>query len=142
MIEGVSKAELEQAVQEGTARGGVACPVDEAGEWIPPSQRISTPIDQVKGPEGLREWANDDLIPSRDDLLGERLYCIRWVDQDGTRHYCAPDEKDLQRETLVLELLRQRFSNWQAKGYIPSARIEPGDKTDEPITTRGWTYWH
>ena len=21
-------------------------------------------------------------------------------------------------------------------------RIEPGAKTDEPIRTRGWTYWH
>src|SRR5690606_26940270 len=27
-------------------------------------------------------------------------------------------------------------------GYIPSRRIEPGDKTDEPIRNRGWTHWH
>ena len=25
---------------------------------------------------------------------------------------------------------------------MPDMKIEPGDKTDEPIRTRGWTYWH
>jgi hypothetical protein len=25
------------------------------------------------------------------------------------------------------------------KAYLPSRRIEPGAKTDEPIRTRGWT---
>ena len=25
---------------------------------------------------------------------------------------------------------------------MPDSRIEPGDKTDEPIRTRGWTHWH
>ena len=25
---------------------------------------------------------------------------------------------------------------------VPDMEIEPGAKTDEPIRTRGWTYWH
>jgi putative DNA methylase len=25
---------------------------------------------------------------------------------------------------------------------VPNLRIEPGDKTDEPIRTRGWSHWH
>ena len=25
---------------------------------------------------------------------------------------------------------------------MPDMKIEPGEKTDEPIRTRGWTHWH
>lgn len=46
------------------------------------------------------------------------------------------------REEKILTLLRERFRDWEAQGHIPSRRIEPGDKTDEPIRTRGWTHWH
>jgi hypothetical protein len=56
--------------------------------------------------------------------------------------YRAVEPDDLQREALVLSLLRERFGDWQSEGYIPSRRITPGDKTDEPIRTRGWTHWH
>jgi putative DNA methylase len=56
--------------------------------------------------------------------------------------YRTVDSGDLDRENRVLGLLTERFADWQAKGYIPSRRIEPGDKTDEPIRTRGWTHWH
>jgi adenine-specific DNA methylase len=58
------------------------------------------------------------------------------------RLYQGVQQADLEREAKVLELLRERFAEWQAQGYIPSRRIEPGDKTDEPIRTRGWTHWH
>lgn len=58
------------------------------------------------------------------------------------KHYCAPDAADLQREAKVLMLLRERFHEWQKKGYIPSKNIEPGFNTDQPIRERGWTYWH
>ena len=58
------------------------------------------------------------------------------------RHYRAPTKEDIKREQKVLGLLRERFNDWQAKGYIPSRRLEPGAKTDEPIRTRGWTHWH
>ena len=127
---------------EETWRGGVVCPVDREGHWLPPAQRVVTGIEQVRGRDGLRMWENDDLVPRAGDALQERLYCIRRVDQDGNRHYCVPTEADLQREERVLALLRERFADWQAQGFIPSRRIEPGDKTDEPIRTRGWTHWH
>ncbi len=58
------------------------------------------------------------------------------------RHYIAPTENDIQREAKVLRLLKERFSEWQEKGYIPSAKIPDGDKTEEPKRTRGWTHWH
>ncbi len=56
--------------------------------------------------------------------------------------YAAPDEEDEKRERQVLSLLRDRFEEWQKEGFIPSAIIEPGNKTDEPIRTRGFTHWH
>jgi putative DNA methylase len=127
---------------EETWRGGVVCPVDREGHWLPPAQRVVTGIEQVRGRDGLRLWENDDLVPRPGDALQERLYCIRWVDGDGNRHYRAPTGADLQREEKVLALLRERFADWQGKGFIPSRRIEPGDKTEEPIRTRGWTHWH
>jgi putative DNA methylase len=99
---------------------------------------------------GLRMWENGDIVPRPDDIFQERLYCIRWVetyvDAHGElrvrRHYRAPTTADLRREARVLELLRERFDDWQARGYLPGRRIEPGNKTDEPIRTRGWTCWH
>lgn len=102
----------------------------------------------------LRAWENEDLIPRRGDIFGERLYCIRWVDTwtdvgpNGGIHTCrkryyrAPTATDLQREHDVLTTLTSRFDDWQKQGFIPSRRIEPGAKTDEPIRTRGWTHWH
>jgi adenine-specific DNA methylase len=53
------------------------------------------------------------------------------------------DDDDLRREDRALALLKERFAEWQEKGFIPSRAIERGgDKTEEPIRTRGWTYWH
>src|ERR1039458_9493260 len=95
-------------------------------------------------------WENDDLVPRKDDVFQERLYCIRWVktwtDDDGKeqteRYYRAPDRRDIESEALVLRLLRERFPEWQAQGIIPSRRIEPGYNTDQPLRERGWTHWH
>jgi adenine-specific DNA methylase len=100
-------------------------------------------VEALRGPEGLRRWTNDDVVPRPGDVFQERLYCIRWIDAAGNRRYAAPDPADLAREAKVLELLRQRFTEWQDNGFIPSKSIpEGGDKTEEPIRTRGWTYWH
>ena len=56
--------------------------------------------------------------------------------------YRPAGDADLAREARALDLLRERFSEWQARGYVPSRAIAPGAKTDEPIRTRGWTHWH
>lgn len=142
VVQNATESEMRQAQYEATWRGGIVCPVDRDGHWLPPAQRIVTGIEQVRGRDGLRMWENDDVVPRPGDALQERLYCIRWVDADGNRYYQAPTEADMHREGRVLALLHERFAEWQAKGLIPSRRIEPGDKTDEPIRTRGWTYWH
>jgi putative DNA methylase len=100
-------------------------------------------VEALRGPEGLRRWTNDDLMPRPGDVFQERLYCIRWIDKDGNRRYSEPDAADLAREAKVLSLLQERFAKWQRDGFIPSRAIpEGGDKTEEPIRTRGWTHWH
>jgi adenine-specific DNA methylase len=146
--QGTTRAALEQARAAGTVRDSrLVCP--HCGE--------STPMTAIRGDRrgqtteyGLRLWENEDLVPRPDDVFQERLYCIRWVhtwiDDEGKaqreRYYRAPDDNDLRREARVLELLWERFVDWQAKGYIPSRRIEPGDETTRLMRERGWTHWH
>ncbi len=36
-------------------------------------------VEALRGPEGLRRWTNDDVVPRPGDVFQERLYCIRWV---------------------------------------------------------------
>jgi len=100
---------------------------------------------------GLRLWENEDLVPRPDDVFQERLFCVRWsenyIDDRGKeksrRHFSSVAEADLERERKTLSLLTERFKEWQEKGFIPSQEIEKGgDKTEEPIRTRGWTHWH
>jgi adenine-specific DNA methylase len=68
---------------------------------------------------------------------------VRWVTVAGDRLYCSVTEADLEREAKVLALLRERFADWQERGFIPSkAMPRVGIKTEEPIRTRGWTHWH
>ncbi len=114
----------------------------------PPHGGLDSPIASLR--RDLRMWEAHDIVPRPDDVFQERLYCIRWIetyrDEAGrtrTRyHFTAPDATDLAREAQVLALLNERISAWQTQGIVPSSRIEPGQKTDEPIRTRGWTHWH
>ena len=130
------------AAKKGTVQSSrLVCP--ETGEsWLISDIRGDKAVDG-KTHYGLRQWENVDLVPRPDDVFQERLYCIRYLDQDGNRHYIEPTAEDLQREARVLALMRERFAEWQEKGYIPSTRIpDGGDKTEEPKRTRGWTHWH
>jgi adenine-specific DNA methylase len=106
----------------------------------------------VENAGGLRQWEKRDYIPRPDDLLQERLYCIRWRKPDyedergrtrrGELVFREPRTRDLEMETRVLAMLEEVFDDWQSAGWIPGWRIEPGAKTFEPIRTRGWTHWH
>ncbi len=95
----------------------------------------------------LRMWEKSDFKPHPDDILQERLYGVLWArpKKNGKRdeyEFRAVTAEDLERERIVEEFLAKHLTCWQAKGWVPDMRIEPGDKTDEPIRTRGWTYWH
>lgn len=123
------KAKKGATIQEGR----VVDPFDPTRSWS---------IESLRGPKGLRRWGNNDFISRADDVFQERLYCIRWVDSTGKRRYAAPDRDDLIRELKVSELLQERFSRWQQKGFVPSKIISKGYNTDQPVRERGWTYWH
>lgn len=150
ICQGVSDAELEQAKLEGTWDDGLICPVDRTGRWLKPEERQRTSMEQLRGRDGLRRWTNDDISPRPTDVFQERLYCIRWVETNclpngktqTVRRYQAPTSADLMREQRVSKLLHESFSDWQAKGYIPSWRIEPGEDINRPVNARGWTHWH
>lgn len=108
-------------------------PLDTTRSWS---------IEALRGVDGLRRWTNEDIVPRPSDVFQERLYCIRWIDSEGNRRYAAPDQTDLAREEKVLQLLRERFTDWQKEGFIPSKAIVPGYNTEQPIRERGWTHWH
>jgi len=107
-------------------------------------------VESLRGPEGLRRWTNEDIVPRAGDVFQERLYCVRWVKtviHNGkpkeVRRYAAPDAADLAREAQVLALLRERFADWQREGFIPSMPVpESGDETARLYRERGWTHWH
>ena len=96
----------------------------------------------AKGPKAEREAAAErlrtsrEVVKQRDGLVGVLAKLFPGM------VYRTVDEVDLDREARVLALLRERFGEWQARGYVPSRKIAAGAKTDEPIRTRGWTYWH
>jgi len=135
IIERVDEKEYKLAEEAGTIKDS---------RLVSPLTKTSVPIEVIR--KDLRMWEKNEFYPRPDDIFQERLYCIRWVETNSEgrtiRHYKSPTLEDLQREKKVNDLLGERFYEWQEKGYIPSRKIEPGAKTDEPIRTRGWTYWH
>lgn len=95
----------------------------------------------------LRLWEKSGFIPRPDDILQERLYCVQWMKKKpkGAQYdyeFRSITDEDLVREQKVIDYVREHLGEWQEKGYIPDMVIEAGDKTDEPIRTRGWTHWH
>lgn len=140
LVENASDEELERA-SKGTAR---------AGAVHPPGGEHPTSYAALRGRDGLRLWRNDELVPGPADVYQERLWCVAWeetiVDAAGKktarRTYSAPDADDLAREQRVLELLQERFHDWQERGVLPSRRIVEGEETERVIRERGWTHWH
>lgn len=160
IVSGVNESAF-KAARKGTVRDGyVIHPIlEELGKQ--PSSisliRLSGHSKATKAKHhesGLRLWENDDLVPRPDDVFQERLYCVRWVTAvqrrtskgdlvwDEEKEYRPATYQDLKREARVLDLLRERFADWQSKGFLPSLRIESGYNTEQPIRERGWTYWH
>ena len=135
----VSDEELRLAKEFGTFQNS---------RLVPPNGEATTPLDSLR--KGMRLWDKNDLIPRPDDVFQERLFCIQWAefekDKNGKLikkwHYRAPTKEDFSRETLVLNLLKERFCDWLERGYLPSRKITPGYNTDQPTRERGWTYWH
>ncbi|MCD6298597.1 MAG: DNA methylase, partial [Deltaproteobacteria bacterium] len=152
IVRGADKETFARAKKGTVQNGRMVCP--ETGETFS--------IASIRGDRrvdgetvyGLRLWENDDLVPRPDDVFQERIYCVRWVEtyweencqgelvKKTRHHYCSVDDDDFRREEMVLALLKERFSEWQEKGFIPRRKIEHGYNTDQPIRERGWTHWH
>lgn len=150
IVQGASKEEVKKAESLKTIK---------SGNMYCPHCKKETPIPVLRGDikredgttvYGLRKWKKNEFIPSESDVFKERLYCIRYVetylDDKGVertfRYYQSPSTEDIKREKKVIELLFERFAEWQEKGFIPSAAIKRGYNTDQPIRERGWQYWH
>ena len=116
-----------------------------------------TPIASLRGdyrlPDGeignkLRKWDKGDVEPRDDDRFRERLYCVQWITKKSIAKgrqetfFATPTVADREREIKVADFVRKHLAKWQAAGFLPDMEINPGEKTDEPIRTRGWTHWH
>ncbi|MEI6784061.1 MAG: anti-phage-associated DUF1156 domain-containing protein, partial [Verrucomicrobiota bacterium] len=93
----------------------------------------------------LRIWGKTESSPQPKDIFQERLYVIQWARPKGRTEefeFRTVTDDDLERERMVADYVNKNIATWQAKGWVPDMRIEPGDKTNEPIRTRGWGHWH
>ena len=158
----VSKEEIKKAKSSGTVvKGSLLCP--HCNNLTPiAALRKDTKNDNGTIFNGLRLWDKNDIVPRKDDVFQERLYAIKYIEKFDSKsweevmkkpapatdacygyvHYIAPSDGDLKREEKVLRILGDRIISWKDRCYIPSNEIEYGEKTNEPIRTRGWKYWH
>ena len=95
----------------------------------------------------LRPWQIQDFVPRPNDIFQERPYAIQWARPKSKGkgeefEFRSVTPEDLQRESIVEEFVGNHLAEWQAKGWVPDMRIEPGYNTDQPIRERGWTHWH
>jgi putative DNA methylase len=96
----------------------------------------------------LRQWEKSDFIPRPDDIFQERLYCIQWITKDSIAKrrqetfYAGATRDDLRRERQVEAIVSENLAQWQAEGFVPDMRIEPGEETTRLYRERGWTHWH
>lgn len=150
IVQGASKEEIKLANTMITINNGkLNCPHCERETPIPVLRR-DRKDDEGNTIHGLRKWNKHEFLPKENDVFQERLFCVRYVkeftDEKGNkkteRYYVTPSNEDLQREEKVINLLSERFLDWQDKGYVPSDVIEEGYNTDQPIRERGWQYWH
>lgn len=149
IIAGASKAEM-SAAEKGTVQDGDMVYALDGKTYRTPIKTLRGDFRQADGSTGnrLRRWGKTDFKPLSDDIFQERLYAIQWISKetlDAGRQdtwFAAPTAADLGREQCVDELVAENLNDWQTQGLVPDMTIEPGDKTDEPIRTRGWTHWH
>lgn len=149
IVSGVSEAEM-KAAAKGTVQDGDLVYVLDGEEYRTPIKTIRGDYRLPDGTTGnkLRRWEKHDFMPRPDDIFQERLYCIQWITAETLgksrqeTFFASVTPADLERERKVEQIVRENLAAWQEAGLVPDMPIEPGEKTDEPIRTRGWTYWH
>ncbi|ANN70386.1 anti-phage-associated DUF1156 domain-containing protein [Bordetella bronchialis] len=149
VVSGASKAEM-SAAEQGTVKDGDMVYALDGKTYRTPIKTLRGDFRQADGVTGnrLRRWERNEFKPRADDVFQERLYAIQWITKatlnSGRQetYFAAPNNDDLKREQRVDEIVAENLTRWQEEGLVPDMAIEPGDKTDEPIRTRGWTHWH
>ena len=143
---GASSEEMKTA-ENGTATSkGLLCP--SCGKTTPISVlRRDRKNEDGETAYGLRPWEVSEFEPRTDDVFQERLYCIKYERPAAgrgraERYYRAPNERDLENEEKVRQIVAKNIIEWQEQGLVPSMAIESGDKTLELIRNRGWTHWN
>lgn len=145
---GVSDAEL-AAAKAGTLRDEGFAHVVNGKEYRTSISTLRGDFKRADGSTGskLRMWTREDVVPRADDVFRERLYAIQWVRdtrkaRGGEFQFRGVTAADLEREQAATRYVVDHLAKWHRDGVVPEGRIEPGQKTDEPIRTRGWTHWH
>ncbi|WP_206812926.1 anti-phage-associated DUF1156 domain-containing protein [Paradesulfitobacterium ferrireducens] len=139
---GATPAEMKEAENSGTVgNNGLKCP----------SCGKTTPISSLRRDRrgeggniiyGLRKWEKAEVDFREDDIYSERLYAIKYEKADGKRYYRHPNERDLQNEAKVKQIVADHIVSWQEQGLVPSMEIESGLETERLYKERGWTHWH
>ncbi len=152
---GASEAEMEEAEKSGTVgTSGLICPSSKC------DRKKTTPISSLRGDRkdekgniiyGLRRWEKEEFDFRPEDVYSERLYAIKYehIEYDPvldksvtTRYYRHPNERDLENEAKVKEIVEENLVDWQEQGLVPSMEIESGMETERLYKERGWTHWH
>jgi len=149
ILNGVSVAEMKSA-ELGTVRDGNLVYELEGKSFRTPIKTLRGDYRDANGNTGnkLRDWGMQEFKPRPDDIFQERLYCIQWMRQETLNshrpetYFAAVTDEDRERERKVEAIVAENLAGWQEEGLVPDMAIEPGDKTDELIRTRGWMYWH
>ena len=149
VITGTSAEEL-KAAESGTVQDGDMVYMLDGKTYRTPIKTLRGDYRLGDGSTGnrLRRWEKSEFRPRPDDIFQERLYAIQWITKATLNagrqvtYFAAPTDADLKREQRVEEIVAENLNRWQEEGLVPDLAIEPGDKTDEPIRTRGWTHWH
>lgn len=149
IVSGVSDNEA-AAADQGTVQEGDMVYTLDGKTYRTPIKTLRGDYRNAYGSTGnrLRRWEKSDFKPRPDDIFQERLYAIHWITKatlNKSRQetwFTAPTDADWERERRVETLVAENLSRWQDEGLVPDMAIEPGDKTDELIRTRGWTHWH
>lgn len=149
VVTGVSNKEME-AASKGTVQDGALFYELDGKTYRTPIKTLRGDYRDADGnnKNKLRQWEKADFKPRSDDIFQERLYAIQWIEWSSTDEhrketfFAAVTEADLEREQKVENIVAENLAQWQEQGLVPDMAIDPGDKTDEPIRTRGWTHWH
>ena len=149
VVTGASAAQI-AAADKGTVQDGDMVYTLNGRTYRSPIKTLRGDFRDKDGNTGnrLRRWEQDEFHPRPDDIFQERLYAIQWITKKSINasrqitYFSTVTEADLAREQKVEKLVANNLAQWQAEGLAPDMAIEPGDKTDEPIRTRGWTHWH